>query len=193
MANETMTISERTNVLQYQMNAEDQNLIEKIREGNRDAFATLYGKYKQPIYLFCVRMVSTSAIAEDIFQDLFMKCYENIREGMTITNLKSYLFTSARNRCLNAIRNRKNTFDLEEIPDSYSPIADYDYETAESIQDALQKIPELNREAFLLCEYEGYSYEETAQLTSVPLSTVRKRVFRARQRLRQLLHDDTQN
>lgn len=166
---------------------DDLLLITQVRDGNARAFETLYRRFKQPIYYFCVRMIEDSMVAEDIFQDVFIKCYEQIRQGAAITNIKSYLFTSARNRCLNTIRDRKHSYQLDEISDTLSGHEQEDFDVTENLQMALQKLPPMNREAFLLCEYEGYSYEEAAGLTDVPVSTVRKRIFRARQKLRQML------
>ncbi len=116
-----------------------------------------------------------------------MKCYEHIRQGAAITNIKSYLFTSARNRCLNVIRDRKDTTQLEDVPDAISTFEQEDFNVVDGLRSALDRIPVLNREAFLLCEYEGYTYEEAAELADVPVSTIRKRIFRARQKLRTLL------
>ncbi len=161
-----------------------------MREGSAAAFATLYAKYKQQVYLYCARMLGDQDSAADVFQDVFVKSYEHMMQGAAIGNVKSYLFAAARNRCLNAIRDRRHMYDIEEIPDEMTPSRMPAFDLAETLQDALRNLPALNREAFLLCEYEGYSYDEAAELTGVPVSTVRKRIFRARQRLRAMLRPE---
>jgi RNA polymerase sigma-70 factor (ECF subfamily) len=173
-----------------EINQEDLLLLDRIREGNEKAFATLYARYKQPVSLYCVRMLGDPDAAADVYQDVFVKSYEHITQGTAIGNVKSYLFTAARNRCLNAIRDRRHAYDIEEIPDEMVPGRMPEFDLAESLQEALQSLPPLNKEAFLLCEYEGYSYDEAAELTGVPVTTVRKRIFRARQRLRAMLRRD---
>ncbi len=189
--NTSYGIIDRSNLIQevQHISVEDQLLLTKVRDGNEEAFGELYAKYKHSIYLFCMRMIGDTMTAEDIFQDVFIRCYENIRSGTEITFIKSYLFTSARNRCLNVIRSQKKLFELEDAEDIVRHEQFEEYDVAENIQGALESIPPLNREAFLLCEYEGYTYQEAAQLTDVPVSTVRKRIFRARQRLRKLLEE----
>lgn len=168
------------------VHAEDRALADRIRRGDGEAFRNLYLKYKQPIYLFCLRMIGDH-LAEDIFHDVFMNCYEQLRKGTEIVYLKSYLFSSARNRCLNVIRDRRPDADLFELSDVLPAPTTHDVVSSLSIQQALLELPPLNREAFLLCEYEGYSYEEIADITRAPLTTVRKRIYRARHKLRHLL------
>ena len=166
---------------------QDHTLQQRIREGDNAAFAELYSCYKQGVYLYCTRFLGDQPAAEDIFQEVFINLLERVRGGNDIENMQGYLIRSARNRCLNVIRDRKYPKDideLEEILPGGDIVAVGEYEDLES---ALQQLPAANREALLLCEYQGYSYEEISAMTEVPVTTVRKRIFRARQRLRQIL------
>lgn len=164
----------------------DQSLVLQIQNGEQSAFAELYLRYKQGVYLYCMRFLGDSPAAEDVFQDVFLNCFEQLRHGKEITNIRGYLLSSAHNRCLNVLRNRKHPQPLDEIEEYIAqPMRNDD--DAQALQHMLQYIPPENRDALLLCEYHGYSYEEIARMTSVPITTVRKRIFRARQKLRGLL------
>lgn len=169
---------------------QDLQLQQRIREGDDVAFAELYAGHKQGVYYYCTRFLGDQPAAEDIFQEVFLNLLERVRGGSEIENVQGYLLRSARNRCLNVIRDRKYPKDVDELQD-FLPggdrimVGEFD-----DLDDALQELPAANREALLLREYEGYSYDEISQMTEVPVTTVRKRIFRARQRLRQLLSPD---
>ena len=165
--------------------SQDLELQRRIREGDNAAFADLYGRHKQAVYLYCTRFLGERPAAEDIFQEVFLNVLEKIRGGMDIENVEAYLVRSARNRCLNSIRNRKYPADVDDMQDFLPGDDAPDAGEIDDLQRALNRLPADNREALLLCEYEGYSYEEIAELTDVPLSTVRKRIFRARRKLRE--------
>jgi RNA polymerase sigma-70 factor (ECF subfamily) len=167
--------------------SQDLELQRRIREGDNAAFSDLYALHKQGVYLFCTRFLGGTQAADDIFQDVFLNLLEIIRGGRDIENVHAYLMRSARNRCLNSIRDRKYPKDIDEMHDYLPGDSDHDNDEREVLQHALQQLPADNREALLLAEYEGYTYDEIAQLTEVPVSTVRKRFFRARQSRREII------
>jgi RNA polymerase sigma-70 factor, ECF subfamily len=164
----------------------DETIARQIRNGETAAFAELYSRHKQVVYLYCTRFLGRTAAAEDIFQDVFLKCFEQLRQGKAIANMRAYLLSAAHNRCLNFMRDTKYAQCIDEVKDLI-PAPRLDQDDAQTLHLLLQQISAENREALLLCEYQGYSYNEIAEMTSVPLSTVRKRIFRARQKLRALL------
>jgi RNA polymerase sigma-70 factor (ECF subfamily) len=170
-----------------QTELQDLQLQQRIREGDNTAFAELYTGYKQGVYLYCTRFLGDRPAAEDIFQEVFMNLLERVRGGSEIGNVQGYLLRSARNRCLNVIRDRKYPKDINELEDFLPGEVHVMAGEYGDLESALQELPAVNREALLLCEYEGYTYEEIAQMTESSVSTVRKRIFRARQKLRRLL------
>ena len=169
---------------------QDQALQQRIREGDNAAFAELYSCHKQGVYLYCTRFLGDQPAAEDIFQEVFINLLERVRGGGHIENVQGYLMRSARNRCLNVIRDRKYPKDVDELEEFLPGGESITVGEHEELESALQQLPAVNRDALLLCEYQGYSYDEIALLTEVPVTTVRKRIFRARQRLRQILTPD---
>jgi len=165
---------------------EDQNLLARIREGEHAAFAELYACHKQGVYLYCTRFIGRTPAAEDIFQDVFLNFLEQIRNGKCITNVKGYLLSSAHNRCLNWIRNKKYPAALDTVPETPSNEG-LPFGEQLDLDQALQKLTHEYREPLLLREYEGYKYGEIAALLKLPVTTVRMRIFRARQMLRAYL------
>lgn len=166
----------------------DKTLVLQIQKGMHAAFAELYTRYKQGVYVYCTRFLGDTPAAEDVFQDVFLHCFEMLKSGRDINNIRGYLLSSAHNRCLNFLRDHKHALNIDEIRELGSTHGNCD-ETI-TFQEMLQAVPAENREALILAEYHGYSYDEIAHMTSVPISTVRKRVFRARQQLRGLLSDN---
>jgi RNA polymerase sigma-70 factor (ECF subfamily) len=165
---------------------DDEELARRIADGDDSAFSELYARYKNGVYLYCIRFLGQGPAAEDMFQEVFIKCYEQLRSGTVIHNVKSYLLSAVHNRSLNVLRDRKHSVDIDENEDLL-PVMEQDTGQTHDIQYALSQIAPDLREAILLCEYQGYTYNEIAQITNVPLTTVRKRIFRARQLLRTIL------
>jgi RNA polymerase sigma-70 factor (ECF subfamily) len=110
-----------------------------------------------------------------------------------VTKFSGLLFTIARNLSLNAIRDRKrlpdvsvDTVTIEATP-SLIFSDEEDTELREMMQKALAQLPENQREAFVLREYNGYSYQEIADITGATMVTVKTRAWRARERLRKVI------
>lgn len=96
------------------MPKDEQELIEAFREGDELAFVSLYNRYKDAVYGFCLKMMQDRERAEDLMQDTFMRVYEN-RDRLHHTKaFKSWLFTIARNQCLNTLRRDKRREPMEE-------------------------------------------------------------------------------
>lgn len=168
---------------------EEQELTNRVREGDFEAFRVLFERYRLVVYRFCNLMINDHAAAEDIYQETFIVFYDACCKGEEIRNVQSYLITVARNRCLNLLRDRQRNVSLEEdlaVPLRYEPDLNK-VDMNEILRSALSKIPEQYRESFLLFELEGYSYAEIAEYCNVDLGTVRNRIYRAKQSLKKIL------
>ena len=168
--------------------SQDQELQRRIKEGDGSAFSELYSRYKQSLYTYCTLFVGRSAEADDIFQEVFLSTLEKIRSGQEILQIEGYLFRNARNRCYNILRDAKYTRDVYEMEASLPDLGDNISEIQERLRAAVQELPDELREPLVLCDYQGYSYEEISVITDVPVSTLRKRLFRARNKLRTMLN-----
>lgn len=160
--------------------------MEELRQGSAEAFKILYGKYNRKVYRFCFRMLGDSMLAEDAYQETFIKVYEHRKEFLG-KNFSSWLFTIARRTCLNLMRSRKEyeSFDEFVFPASYENNSDIGMK--DFIDQAISSLPLPLREALILREYEECSYQDIAEILGIQLSLAKVRVYRAREILRKLL------
>ncbi len=159
---------------------------EQLRKGSAEAFRILYDKHNRKVYRFCLRMLGEVELAEDAFQETFIRVYEH-RKDFRGKNYTAWLFTIARHTCLNMIRAKKThetfdeTFHAKKSP-KVSDVGAKDY-----IQRAMSMLPVALREALILREYEECSYKEIAEILDIDLSLAKVRVHRARLQLRKML------
>ena len=152
------------------------------------AFAELYARYSPRIFAYCRRILGNRESAQDAFQETFIRFYNSAQQNREMTNVPAYLLRIARNICLNMQRNNHRTTNLE---DYHLPFTEeYSHEKKELlslVNNALELLPEDYRESFVLREYDGLSYQEIADLTQTSLATVKIRIFRAKQKIREIL------
>lgn len=163
------------------------NAVDALQKGSAEAFQILYHNYAQKVYRFCLRMLADANLAEDAFQETFIRVYEN-RTTFRGDNFAAWLFTIARNTCLNHIRARKDQESYDEVfhNNDYSE-SKSDLGLKNEIEKAIATLPIPMREALILREYEDFSYQEIADTLGIDLSLAKVRVHRARLILRKLL------
>jgi len=152
------------------------------------ALSILYRRYSQRIYTYCRKIIGESTTAEDLLQETFVKLLESGRQQRAIENFPAYLMTIARNLCLSHRARSKRQF--VEVEDFHLASRDVPYEQRELlqlIQASLELLPEDYREAFVLREYNGLSYNEIAEVIGESLDVVKVRIFRAKKKLRDIL------
>jgi RNA polymerase sigma-70 factor (ECF subfamily) len=139
---------------------------------------------------FAISLIHNRDRADDLVQDTLVRAWANHDRFQHGTNLEAWLFTILRNRFHSEYRSRRREVEdpdgsyaarLKTYPDQQSHLDYEDFLTA------LSKLPPDQREALLLVGAKGLSYEEVAQITGVPVGTVKSRVNRARNRLANLL------
>jgi RNA polymerase sigma-70 factor (ECF subfamily) len=134
-------------------------------------------KHADGVYRFILKNLRDEAAAMDIVQDAFEKMWLKFRE-ISFGKAKSYLFTTAYHRMIDYIRKEKRMGRLEqgfELEDDYG-ITPHDLKSI--LDEALQRLPEIQRSVVLLRDYEGYSYEEIGQITGLNESQVKVYIFR---------------
>ncbi len=155
---------------------------------NKDkAFAEIYHRYSDKIFSYCLKILGNYDDAKDIFQETFIKFYNKIQETKLSGSLSGLLFTFARNESLNYSK-KKNRF--VELKEKYLPKYFDNLESGEMIEmlaRALDLLPFIQKEAFVLRHYQGLSYEEISKICFVDQATVRNRVKRAIQSLQNIL------
>lgn len=151
------------------------------------AFAELYARYAGRVYSFCLRFLGDADEAKDVYQDTFIRFYQSARREREMSNVPGFLLTIARNLCLNAKRDRKPTVTVEDVEAALAVPGQEQREFTQLVTMALEMLPDDYREVFVLREYEGLTYAEIADIIDTSLPTVKVRIFRAKQRLRQIL------
>jgi len=159
-------------------------LIRLLSQGEKQAFAELYERHKLAIYRYCLRMLIDSGAAEDATQDTFIKMFQNISSLQKTDAFLPWLFRIARNEVLMYLRrNKRNgTHSDETVWDEKTPhVIAVSTETTELVQKTLQNLKSEYREVIVLREYEQLSYRQIAEITGDTESSVKSRLFKARQ------------
>ena len=158
------------------------------KPSSEKAFAELYARYSPRIFAYCRRILGDYDRAQDAFQETFVKFFNSAQQEREMSNVPAYLLMIARNLCLNMQRSNKGHVSLEEyhMPSSFD-MSHEKIELLSLITQAMETLPLDYKEAFILREYEGLSYQEIADMTESSLSTVKIRIYRAKQKIREIL------
>ena len=153
------------------------------------AFGELYARYAQTVYTYTLRVMGDREKAHDVFQDTFMRFFQSANRHDSLDNVKGYLLTIARNLCLN--EKKRVHSQMVEFDDSlYNPGVSREAERTEMLRliaMAIELLPHDMKEAFVLREYQGLSYNEITVLLNIKVETAKVRVFRARQKIKEIL------
>jgi RNA polymerase sigma-70 factor (ECF subfamily) len=171
------------------MQQTDGQLFQAFCTGDQKAFEVLFRKHKAPLYAFCLRMVGEKERASDAFQDTFFRVIKYRNSYNPEKEFSSWLFAIARNACRTILNAEKvySEIDDEEAESIPAPEPSLDFLERQSIADALQQLNPALREAIVLYEYDGFSYQEIAEITHASLDLVKVRIHRARKALRVML------
>ncbi len=184
----------------------DEELMTRFQAGDTGAMEELFGRFQKPLFNFFYRMVGRREIAEDLVQETFIKL---CRFGHTFngSNAKftTWLYSVAGNQCRDHLRHAARrpempvadmaeTFSEEdqvELPPASleSPVEEHllRMELREELQVAIKSLPDKERTAIMLREYQGMEYKEIAETLGCPIGSVKVLIFRARQKLRERL------
>lgn len=163
-------------------------IISKKDKNAEFAFLEIYQRYASQVHSYCYRILNDEATAEDIFQETFIKFYQNIKPDNQITNIPAFLIKIARNLCLNHKRDTPQTLNIDDFEFSVEPNQDYEKkELLDLITLALDLLSFEFREAFILKEYDGLQYDEIANICGITVQNAKSRVFRAKQQIKKIL------
>jgi len=173
--------------------ASDETLMLLYREGEAGAFDLLYARHKAPLYRYLVRQLQDSPLAEELFQDIWMRLI-NARESYEPrASFRTFLYHLAHNRLIDHYRREGHMLNLDDdcldgLPAATScqPEAQVAGQQAMAVMlELIQVLPEEQREAFLLKEEAGLSLDEIADITNVNRETAKSRLRYAIRRLRE--------
>jgi RNA polymerase sigma-70 factor (ECF subfamily) len=183
---------------------DDQRLIERLRAGSEQAYEELLGRFQQPAYTLALRLLNNPSEASDVVQEVFLKVFRNIDNFRGQSTLKTWIYRITVNEAHNArrwfFRHRRREVELDTEPndtrDWMESIADagrspfdvaFGHEQAGMILAALDRINPVFREAVVLRDITDLSYEEIALVLEISLGTVKSRILRGREALREEL------
>jgi RNA polymerase sigma-70 factor (ECF subfamily) len=178
--------------MSFHHTSSDRELVDAIRVNDQQAepaFRILYDRYGKRLYAYGLKVLRTESRASDIVQDTFLRLLTSIRRGDQIENVPAYLLRITRNLCLNARRDEHLSYmDPEHIDliDEHRELPE-DADMRQHVLRALDRLPDVYREAIVLQMYSGLSYAEICDVTGESLPTIRHRISRAKQRLRTYL------
>lgn len=183
---------------------DDIELIDSFKKGKESAFEELVLKYQDRIYNLCRYMLSNAHDAEDATQDTLIKAYQNLKKFRPEASFYTWLYRIAVNTCLDYKRRPffeslfKKTDEGEEFieePSSEWPSPERLYESKQigsAMHNSIRKLPPKLRTVIILKEIEGLSYQEIADILEVSTGTVKSRISRAREELKQRLKKFTE-
>ncbi len=151
------------------------------------AFEELYNRLSSRIYAYCRRFLTDKEEAKDVFQETFIRFYQSAAEQRDMTNVPAFLLKIARNLCVNCKRREKKAISFEDYMVVNFENKEENDELLNLIKRALDLLPDNYREVFVLREYDGLSYNDIADVTGASLSTIKIRLYRAKQKMRKIL------
>jgi RNA polymerase sigma-70 factor (ECF subfamily) len=182
----------------------DAALMLRVKQGDTAAFTELVDKYKQPVINLAIRTLRDATEAEDLAQNVFVQVYKSAHRYRISAKFSTWLFTIARNLCLNEIRRRSRhpaeSIDAAHPEQEDQPLHQYEdkkisappeivlqRELEAKIAEVLAGLPENQRTAILLCRQEELSYEEIAEVLGCSLSATKSLIHRGRETLKEKL------
>ena len=187
-----------------ELNDPDAALMKRVTQGDQRAFEDLVEKYKQPVFNFIYRTIPDATEAEDLAQTVFVQVYKAAAKYRVEAKFSTWLFTIARNLCLNELRRRSRhpaeSLEGTTSPDDDAPARQFEDvrnvaapdrlvqdELVAKVSEALKELPENQRTAILLYQEQEKSYDEISEILGTSLSATKSLIHRARETLKQRL------
>ena len=172
----------------------DPVVLRKAQRGDQDAFAAIMRQYERAVFTYVLRIVRDRPLAEDLTQEIFFRAFRSLKRFSSKSLFTTWLFQLARNRVideLRAIERRPRGVDLEQVPTLRT--AEMPADVRETVDAVWRAVGSLNADlkmALLLRDVVGLSYEEIADTLEITLSTVKWRIYVARDRVQRALADE---
>lgn len=174
-------------------------LVNALIEGDEGAYRYVIRMYREPVIRLCRGFTGSFEDAEDLAQDIFLEVIRSVGKFRSQSTVSTWIYRIAVNKSLNYIRdNKKRNYDKFGRGDeeSFRGGDEYDAdiplvnkEHAEALHNALNKLPEAQRTAFILSKYEDLRYSEIADIMRTSISSVESLLFRAKRNLQDKLRE----
>lgn len=182
----------------------DVSLMEEVRDGDVDAFESLFRRHYRPVVSFAYRMLGSVEAAEEVAQTVFLQLYRARDHYEAKARFTTYLYRIARNTCLNELRRASRRIDTDRLDaedgaENDGRLADEPSagpaeqvsgrEIAAEVKRAMERLSPHQREALELGRIGGVSYGEVAEVMDMSVSAVKSLIFRATRALRDDLEE----
>jgi len=175
---------------------EESRLIQRASNGDAAAFNSLMGMHERRMYAVALRMCGNPEDAQDCLQEAMLRVYRAISGFKAQSSFSTWVYRITMNTCLDELRKRKNrpNTSLDSLLDSgWSPIDRGESperrtmrrEMRRSLMACMSELPDDMRAAVLLRDVQGYSYDEIASMLNVNVGTIKSRISRGREKLRE--------
>jgi RNA polymerase sigma-70 factor (ECF subfamily) len=174
-----------------------------LRKRNPDLIEALIERYQYRLFRYLISLTGNRQDASDMFQETWIRILERGHQYNGKWKFESWLFTIARNLVIDKMRRQPKSVSLEQVPDSMLEIPERNRadeaqavkplaqsETSERVQAAMQQLSPASREALVLRFQEELPLDEISRITAAPLSTVKSRIYRGLEMLRDLMEGD---
>ena len=165
---------------------EDTDLIRQASRGSVESFNLLVSRYEKRVYNYLLRIIGNREDALDLAQDVFLKAYQNLRKLDDPGRFAPWLYRIAHNEAYSLFRKRKPEVDLDDIEPEATDIgiavggtSIFPVELSLAVAAALDRLSPDQREAVVLKIYQGFKFDEMAEILSCPVSTVKSRLYTA--------------
>jgi RNA polymerase sigma-70 factor (ECF subfamily) len=170
---------------------DDYSIIRQFIDGDKSAFQILVKRHKEKVRNIIYITMNNSALVDDIAQDVFITVYRNLKLFRFESQFTTWLYRITVNRCKDYLRKmnvRKIFFPIEEgadVSEYSSPVENND--VSRIVMDAISKLPVKLRMPLILKDIEGFSYQEISETLNCEMGTVKSRIFRGREKLKEIL------
>jgi RNA polymerase sigma-70 factor (ECF subfamily) len=174
--------------------AEDADLIRQAARGNVEAYNLLVSRWEKRVYNYLLRITANREDSLDLTQDVFLKAYQNLGKLDNPERFAPWLYRIAHNEAYSMFRKRRPESDVDDVePEStgggitVGGSSVFPIELSLAVASALDRLSADQREAVVLKIYQGFKFEEMAEILSCPVSTVKSRLYSALELLKNQL------
>ncbi len=169
--------------------------INRVKQGEVEAFTWLVDAYKDMVYTICLRMLTVEADAEEAAQDVFVKAYRSIQGFQEKSKFSTWLYRIAYNQCISVIRKKVKMIDLvDDIPEEAVKEEDINgldslskQERSKYLKMAIEALPETDGVVVTLFYYDELSLDEIAEITGLTSNNIRIKLHRSRKKMYRLI------
>jgi RNA polymerase sigma-70 factor (ECF subfamily) len=173
---------------------QDSRPVLKNARNKAELFEEFILPYERGIYFTCLRILSHKEDAEDCAQETMLRAFKYFESFNYQSKPSTWLYRIAYNCCMDFIKKRGNAISMDDLSDEdledNSPSLYLKIEESERrrlLKEAISELPDIFRPPIVLCDLQGLSYQEAADIMDLPLGTLKSRISRARNRLKKIL------